>query len=215
MKRAILAVLLASTALPSQAANIDVNGNVISISGNIHPNDLLLFEVETDGLDKPMVISLDSNGGSFMPAIKIGELTRKNGWSTHVEGRCISACAIIWLAGSKKSMQPTAKIGFHQAYSHETHQVSAPAMNILRSYLAKLGYSKEMIEFAAQAGPTDMKYFTEGDGKRLGVQVIVGAMAEPSMAAKDEASLATLSSPLVRYRVPYQLLNDRVWKPRF
>ena len=216
-KRILATALLISITLPTQAASIDVKNDVIHISGTIQPNDFLVLEVETDGLDKPMVVSLHSNGGSFVPAIRIGALIRQKGWSTHVEGRCMSACAIIWLSGSRKSMSTAAQIGFHQVYNPETGQVSGRSMNVLRSYLVKLGYPNEMIEFAMQAGPTDMSYFTEGDSKRLGVQVIVGAMAEPSKTAtEDGRPLATNSLAPVRSHVPAQSLDDKLqtWRPR-
>ena len=91
MRERILAIaLLTSTTLPTYAANIDVDNNVINISGTIGPNDLLVLEVETSGLDKPMVVSLHSDGGSFLPAIRIGALIRQKGWSTHVEGVHVS-----------------------------------------------------------------------------------------------------------------------------
>jgi hypothetical protein len=213
MRKGILATaLLTGTTLPTHAANIDVKDDVIHISGAIQPNDSLVFEVETDGFNKPMVVSLHSNGGSFAPAIRIGTLIRQKGWSTHVEGRCLSACAIIWLFGSQKSMSTVAKIGFHQGYNRETRQVSGQAMNVLRNYLTKLGYSNEFIEFATQAGPADMSYFTEAESKRLGVQVIVGSMAEPSMkATTDERPLATNSLAPVRSHVPAQSVDDRWW----
>ena len=206
-KRILATVLLTSTTLPIQAADIDVKNDVIRISGKIQLNDLLALEVETDGLNKPMVVSLQSDGGAFLPAIRIGTLIKQKGWSTHVERQCLSACAIIWLSGSRKSMSTAARIGFHQAYDGETRQVSSLGMNVLRSYLAKLGYSYEMIEFATRAGPPDMSYFTEDDSKRLGVQVIVGATAEPSRQA-DERPLATNSLAPVRSHVPIQSLND-------
>lgn len=159
-----------------------------------------------------MVVSLHSNGGLFVPAIRIGTLIRQKGWSTHVEARCMSACALIWLSGSQKSMSTTAQIGFHQAYNRETRQVSDQAMNALRNYLVQLGYRNEMIEFATQTGPADMSYFTEAESKRLGVQVIVGSMAEPSMkATTDERPLATNSLAPVRSHVPGQFLDDRLW----
>jgi hypothetical protein len=218
MRKRILAIaLLTGATLPVQAAFIEVKNNVIQITGTIQLNDVLVLEVETDGLDKPMVVSLHSNGGSFRPAMRIATLIKQRGWSTHVEGRCLSACAIIWLSGSQKSMSTAAQIGFHQAYNSETGQVSDRSMNILRSYLAKLGYSKEMIEFAAQAPPADMNYFTEDDGKKLGVQVIVGAMAEPSITAtKDERPLAGNSLAPVRSHVPAQSFDDRLqwWRPK-
>ena len=108
-------------------------------------------------------------------------------------------------------MSTAAKIGFHQAYDRETREVSGQSMNVFRTYLAKLGYPNEMIEFATQAGPTDMSYFTEGDSKRLGVQVIVAAMAEPSM---NERPRAKNSLAPVRSHVPAQRLDDRLWWPK-
>jgi len=60
-KRILATVLLISTALPIQAANIDAKNGVIRINGKIQLNDLLALEVETDGINKPMVVSLNSD----------------------------------------------------------------------------------------------------------------------------------------------------------
>lgn len=71
------------------------------------------------------VICLDSPGGSFAEAIKIGEYLRENNIGTLLEedAKCLSACSLIFMAGSYyahevgslfwRIMHPESQLGFH------------------------------------------------------------------------------------------------------
>ena len=68
---------------------------------------------------KEVVVVLSSNGGAVFPAFNLGNMTRAKGYSTKVANNasCVSACAIIFIAGNKRYMSPNSpntKIGFHQ-----------------------------------------------------------------------------------------------------
>ena len=106
------------------------------------------------------------------PAIQIGEVVKTKGYTTVVSDVCASSCALIWLAGSKRFMTPSARIGLHQAFNVAGH-ADGTGNAILGSYLTRLGLSYSAIAYATQAGPTDMKWLTVDDAKRVGIPVIV------------------------------------------
>jgi hypothetical protein len=106
---------LATTALPSSAAQIEVHGGTsITIDGKIEHGDFETFKVKTSPLGKAVVV-LASPGGNLLAGIQIGEMIRLRGWSTYVPSACASACALAWLGGTQRFMTPIARIGFHAA----------------------------------------------------------------------------------------------------
>jgi hypothetical protein len=181
MKRAILSALLLSAALPSYAAEVVVGGKpglpVIGINGDIEGNDADRFQDLSSTLNNAVVL-LRSRGGEMAPAVRIGEMIKAKGYTTIVKDYCASACALIWLAGSKRLMTPTAHIGLHQAYN-VTGQADGAGNAILGSYLTRLGLSYSAIAYATQARPNDMKWLTVDDAKRVGIPVIVVDLNAP------------------------------------
>ncbi len=63
---------------------------------------------------------LESDGGSIFEARGIAKLIAKKGLHTHVEGKCLSACTLIYVSGDVRSASPTAQFGFH-AYQLQTN----------------------------------------------------------------------------------------------
>jgi hypothetical protein len=181
MKQAILAALLLTMALPGRAAQIQVRDDmgklpVIGILGTIEANDVERFQELSNTLNNAIVL-LKSTGGKVAPAIQIGELVKAKGYTTVVSDLCASACALIWLAGSKRFMTPGARIGFHQAYN-SMGQSDGLGNAILGSYLTRLGLSYSAIVYATQAQPNEVKWLTVDDAKRLGIPVIVVHLPE-------------------------------------
>lgn len=176
MRRSILAAFLLTTALPSYAAQIEVYDGkpelpVIGINGNIEEADADRFQ-ELASTRNNVVVMLRSGGGKMAPAIRIGEMIKAKGYTTIVKDYCASACALIWLAGSKRFMTASAHIGLHQAYNI-TGQADGTGNAILGSYLTRLGLDYSAIAYATQAGPADFKWLTVDDAKRVGIRVIV------------------------------------------
>jgi hypothetical protein len=176
MRRAILAALLLTMASPSDAAQIEVHEDmgklpVIGILGDIEGNDVERFQELSSPLNNAIVL-LRSGGGKMAPAIQIGEVVKAKGYTTVVNDLCASSCALIWLAGSKRFMTPTAHIGLHQAYNG-TGQADGLGNAILGSYLTRVGLSYSAIAYATQARPDEMKWLTVDDAKRLGIPVIL------------------------------------------
>lgn len=66
----------------------------------------------------PGVRRLDvaSSGGLVLSARLMGALVIRRKLAVHVEHSCASACTLILLASSERTMGPSARIGFHQSY---------------------------------------------------------------------------------------------------
>jgi hypothetical protein len=175
MRRSLVATFLLASALPSHAAQLEVydgkpDAPVIGINGAIEEADVDGFQGLAATRNNALVL-LRSGGGKMAPAIRIGEMIRAKGYNTIVKDYCMSACALIWLAGSKRLMTPSARIGLHQAYS-VAGQADGMGNAILGSYLTRLGLGYSAIAYATQARPNDIKWLTVDDAKRVGIPVI-------------------------------------------
>jgi hypothetical protein len=96
---------------PTETGNIDV-------SGDIMPGDDKLFQQLLPKLDtRSSSVRLNSRGGNVLAALRIAEMIRQRGGSTEVlpYDECYSACFIILAAGQRRSIDPTARVGVHQA----------------------------------------------------------------------------------------------------
>jgi hypothetical protein len=100
----ILAVaLLAATAAPAaEAATIIRNGNRIVLTGSIQEGDDAAFAAAVDSGVRMVV--LGSDGGRVTEAMAIGRLIRERHLDTAVPSSCVSACALIWAAGQRRTV---------------------------------------------------------------------------------------------------------------
>lgn len=176
MRRNLLALLLLTSAWPSYAAQVVVYDGTsglpaIGINGPIEETDVEQFEALSSTRNNAVVL-LRSGGGKMAPAIRIGEMIKAKGYPTVVKDFCVSSCALIWLAGSKRFMTPSARIGLHQAYN-ATGQPDGMGNAILGSYMTRLGLGYSAVVYATQANPHDVRWLTVDDAKRVGIAVIV------------------------------------------
>ena len=65
---------------------------------------------------KIKTIFLGSEGETAIDGLLIANQVRRRGYNTHVSHYCASTCTQIFMAGSKRSADPLAKIGFHRSY---------------------------------------------------------------------------------------------------
>ncbi len=112
---------------PMQACNV-------SLSGVIEKGDLeklagqitaLREKSDVRNSSRILVLCLDSQGGSFVEAVKIGKYLKQKIIGTKIEkgARCESACALIFMSGNFPAheagayhwrvMHPEARLGFH------------------------------------------------------------------------------------------------------
>jgi hypothetical protein len=107
-------------AMNAHAAEIQVypdsesETTLILVEGSIVKGDEKKFrKIAAEHSDA--IIVLDSDGGAIVPAMDIGRTIRLREYSTVVykDGRCTSACALIWAAGIRRVIFEGGKVGFH------------------------------------------------------------------------------------------------------
>ncbi|WP_352672254.1 hypothetical protein [Mesorhizobium australicum] len=69
--------------------------------------------------------------------MQIGAQIRINDHVTAVgaNGECYSACGLIWVAGVRRYISPTSKIGFHAAYIEENGQYKESGVRECRGWI--------------------------------------------------------------------------------
>jgi hypothetical protein len=194
---AALALAAVST-VSAQAANItwwnDPNGYaVVDIAGELVPGDTDKFiKIASDaGIQStaPIMVTLNSPGGVPQVGITIGNLIHRYHFVTSVRPseKCASACALIWLAGTPRTLSSTSKVGFHAVYYQDSGQISPSGNAEVGAYLYGLGFSYAAIDYFTQTPPESMDWLTPTKAKELNLQVVVlenrGYVAPPTRVA--------------------------------
>lgn len=130
MKRhARAAVLAAAVALagPAAALTLEAEGRTLVVSGEVG-NDLPAFEQALDDTKADTVLFVNSPGGDLWTGMRIGRLIASRGLATVVAGRCLSACAIMFLGGRERRFADAfrttpAYLGLHGAHNRDTRGV--------------------------------------------------------------------------------------------
>lgn len=177
IRRSISAALFATLATFAPAARAADIANVgtakdgavlISISGDLLPNDDQKFKAVTANVPRALV-GLESRGGSLGASLAIGAEVRIRGYTTAVTtgSRCVSGCALIWLAGTTRLLSPTAYLGFHSASANE--QTSGVGSAVMGAYLRDLGMSVQAIIFLTAAERQRIQWLTQSEAERLSI----------------------------------------------
>lgn len=158
------------------AADADADAAVVRVSGPLSHDDAALFAEEVDAGARPLVV-LDSTGGSVSAALAMGRLVRERALTTVVEGdgECLSACALVWLAGEPRVAVGGAQIGFHAAYLSEDDDtlVERGAPNaLIGAYLATLGFTESLIWEATLAAPDEIRALSPAFAERTGLRYV-------------------------------------------
>jgi hypothetical protein len=126
MLRAAIAVLLyvASTA---QAMTFTAQPPILYLGGSVVAEDWKLWQEAMTRYDGKIdtVVMHDSGGGDAGAGRRIGQDIRKRGFTTIVSGRCSSACANMFLAGTTRQFSAANEkrenvLGYHGSYNKVT-----------------------------------------------------------------------------------------------
>jgi hypothetical protein len=177
-----LTVASLALAVPSSGhtANISVsdlgpnNPVAVLVVGDLLPSDGDQFRSKVGGLRKAVVI-FQSDGGTALTGIDIGETIRLKNFATLVPSqvRCASACALAWLGGAPRIMAADAQVGFHAAYvvrggqALETGQGNA----LVGAYLNRIGLPYSAVVYITRSAPTSMTWLNAADATQHGIEV--------------------------------------------
>jgi hypothetical protein len=198
LSAAIVACLAA--ALPSDAAEIHRftgrEGTVITVEGALASSDGQKFAEAASGVERAMVV-FSSDGGNLLAGLRIGQFVRLHEMRTLVPDgkRCASACALAWLGGVERLMQPSALIGFHAAYTREAGgetRESGAGNALVGAYLNRLGLSDDAILYIERAHPEQITWLSERNAKRVGIDV---TMVQPPDRANPGLQTAATDVP--------------------
>ena len=93
---------------------VSAEGDMIRLNGEITLRTVAAIERMIATGHGYRVLILTSNGGNVHAARGIARLVDEAGWQTVVEGRCFSACTLVFVAGSHRVLAPGASLGFHR-----------------------------------------------------------------------------------------------------
>jgi len=148
--------------------------DTISITGEIKLSDADKFR-DIAITSKRANVFLNSPGGKLTPALEIGRIIRIKGFYTVVQtNRCVSSCALIWIAGKKRSILDHGSVGFHGVYVVEDEDKAFPD-NVgnarVGSYLTEMGFGNEIVTFATVSDPDGFKWITPSAATSMNLPV--------------------------------------------
>jgi len=153
MKRLVAIALLTAAALTSaSAATITRSGDKLVLTGDIVEGDAAAFAAALDN-DVRLVV-LGSTGGRVYEAMAmaIGRLVRKRRLDTAVPSSCMSACALIWAGGVKRTVE--GRLAMHCPTFPGELQCYAPTRQVMVGFLKEMRAPAGVIELQEAAGST-------------------------------------------------------------
>ncbi|MGN6498237.1 MAG: surface-adhesin E family protein [Tsuneonella sp.] len=133
------------------------------------------------------IVALESSGGALAEALEIGRAIQIAGYLTYVPANtiCTSSCALIWVAGSKRLMSHTARIGFHASYRDNNGRLEEVGMAnaMVGRYLTLLNLPERSIIFATAASPNDILWIKTDGSDKSGIEFEYLDLSEPETPA--------------------------------
>lgn len=110
---------VAMGAQPGSSTKLEVraDGQAILLSGGINDGSAEQLEKALEIAPAVTTVVFSSEGGWIREGKMLADVIRKQGLNTYIEGYCVSACTIAFLAGKERAAAPSAKIGFHASRS--------------------------------------------------------------------------------------------------
>lgn len=157
-------------ALPPQKRD---DAAFITIEGEIKSGDDEKFrKIAAEYSDA--IVLLNSDGGKISPAMDIGRTIKLREYKTVVykDGRCTSACALIWVAGSSRSIFEGGEVGFHASYlDADGAKLQIGVGNALVGhYLSQLGFGEKAVIFATMAPPDKILWLSAKTASLSGIE---------------------------------------------
>lgn len=118
-----------------------------------------------------------SPGGLRAPAMRIAELFNRRGMTVRVEGRCASACVLLFATARSREMTTDSRIGLHRSSLDPDLPIPATLRAQLMErndretdeVLRKGGFSNRVIAMGAATPSSTMTWFTPGELQVEGV----------------------------------------------
>lgn len=173
---AIISIVSAASAADIRLVPTGTPLDMVVVRGEIVSGDADRFLNIARSLDFGAVL-LESPGGSLIDGLIIGRAIRAAGFTTGVapETACASACALAWLAGTTRYMDPAALVGFHAAYVEVDGRFSESGVGnaLVGAYLNELGLGVDAVIFVSSAAPNEMNWLNAAKAQQAGIDVVL------------------------------------------
>ena len=177
---AVLALLMSSSSPSRAASGMDFDyaqtgeGLVVSLTGDITKGDSARFASFWRSLPAtPVVLLLDSTGGSVGEARDMAELIHRSNVATAVldNHQCDSACFLLFAAGRQRYAAPGASIGVHGAVTNGQDDDGAKIVDVVMARdLKAFGVPSSVIGELVVTPPADLYQLSPQDLTAMGVQ---------------------------------------------
>jgi hypothetical protein len=132
---------------------------LIKINGQIVSGDAKAFsDLLSPSNPSPLLVRLNSEGGAEYASIDIGRAIKRAGLVTAVApgDYCLSACALIWLAGKHRILSPFSFVVFHSAIDSKDEEHADAQGNVMAGiFFGELGIPYRVAEKLIGHGPDD------------------------------------------------------------
>jgi hypothetical protein len=137
------------------------------------------------------VLHLNSNGGSVGWARQMQYLVHERGLTTVIDSHCLSACALVFLAGRERYLAPGAKLGFHRESAPEMSQAEINMVEETDAqYMKAMGISSDFVDKAFSISSSNIWIPTADELKAAHVITDVSTKFETPDDVKPPANLA-------------------------
>ena len=134
----------------TQTLPVHPDGTTIIIAGNIDYDTRDALVNTLAQYPQANSLNFDSDGGLIYAARIMAKIILDRKLDTHVQGRCFSACTLIFMAGENRSTGEHAKLGFHQyefIKVHPLREMSAlDEQNVDLAYFKGRGISENFLK---------------------------------------------------------------------
>jgi hypothetical protein len=93
---------------------LSADGRGVDLAGLIEFGITRALAKLLEGAGSVRTIRLESEGGRVAEARGLVGLIERHGLATSARGRCASACALVFMAGRERRLEPGAELGFHR-----------------------------------------------------------------------------------------------------
>jgi len=154
-------------------------------------------------------IVITSPGGMRAQAMRVGELANRRGMTVRAEGRCASACVLLWATAASREMTAGSRIGLHRSNLEGTLPIpEAMRAQLIRrndretdAVLLNAGFPARVVEAGAATPPTTMAWFRADDLAGVRFELLEStstaalATAEARPGGTEVGAPATMTAP--------------------
>lgn len=122
-----------------------------------------------------------SPGGLRAQAMRVGEYANRRGVTVRVEGRCASACVLLWAKADSREMTTDSRIGLHRSSLDDALPIpDSMREQLMRrndaetdEVLREAGFPARVVQLGAATPPTTMAWFSALELKVEGVPFVL------------------------------------------